>query len=153
MHADKEKTPLLHGGSHMSSRERDRECCFLCIVSVVLMCFLPFLALFFHSVQSFLACNVPGRVDFVESLETACYFVPLVWRTIDLLTPDSVCWDRSPPPPPASTPLIFSPLQSMTAWMSEQNTTTTTACMNAQRHTRIKTSSPYEKTVDYERGR
>ncbi|PHJ22256.1 dyggve-melchior-clausen syndrome protein [Cystoisospora suis] len=61
--------------------------------------------------ESFLACSVPGRVDFVESLETACYFVPLVWRTIDLLTPDSVCWDRAPPFP---TPLVFSPLQSTT---------------------------------------
>ncbi|CBZ52750.1 conserved hypothetical protein [Neospora caninum Liverpool] len=45
--------------------------------------------------ESFLACATPGRPDFVESWGSSCFFLPLIWQSIDALTPDAVCWDRS----------------------------------------------------------
>ncbi|KFG65474.1 dyggve-melchior-clausen syndrome protein [Toxoplasma gondii RUB] len=44
--------------------------------------------------ESYLACAAPGRPDFVESWGSSSFFLPIIWRSIDALTPDTVCWDR-----------------------------------------------------------
>ncbi|KEP66163.1 UNVERIFIED_CONTAM: hypothetical protein HHA_262450 [Hammondia hammondi] len=44
--------------------------------------------------ESYLACAAPGRPDVVESWGSSSFFLPLLWRSIDALTPDTVCWDR-----------------------------------------------------------
>ncbi|PFH37836.1 hypothetical protein BESB_001780 [Besnoitia besnoiti] len=48
--------------------------------------------------ESFLACGAPEQLNFTESWESSAFFFPLVWRSIDALFPDRVCWDRAAAP-------------------------------------------------------